>query len=280
MENADRIRLIVHGDDFGLSAAVNRGIWRAWREGILTSASLAANGAAVEEACALAAGSELELGVHLNLTTGWPLRPAAAVPTLVDGSGRFPGKWGMVYRALAGQLAPAELAAETTAQFERLAGLGVRFSHMDSHHHLHLLPAVAAVASTAAKEAGIGWVRRVRGVGESDWQGSGLIGRLQQATLERCSRRCETVYQGFRSADVFFGLSWYLDPGRGNAAHRLVRALHPGCNEWMCHPAHFCSGPAAGSAAARRQAECNLLCDPGLRRLLETAGIELTTFEH
>lgn len=278
MANADRIRLVVHGDDFGLSAAANRGIWRAWQEGILTSASLAANGAAIEEACTLAAGAKLELGIHLNLTTGRPLLPAAAVPSLVDASGALPGKWTMVRRALTGRLAAHEVRAELSAQLERLTGFGMRLTHLDSHHHLHLVPAVAAVAAALAREAGIGWVRRIRGAGEGFWNSAGLTGRLQQAALAHSSRRCEAAWQRFRSADAFFGLAWYRAPG-GEAVQRLLRALRPGLNEWMCHPADFSTLPAGGLTAARHQAECDLLCDPGLRRQLEAAGIETTTFE-
>src|SRR5262249_60093490 len=47
-------RLIVTGDDFGVSPEVNAGIRRAHVEGILTSASLMVNEAAAPEAAALA----------------------------------------------------------------------------------------------------------------------------------------------------------------------------------------------------------------------------------
>ncbi len=279
MASGDRIRLIVHGDDFGFSAAVNRGIWRAHRDGLLTSASLLANGAALDEACALAAGSALELGVHLNLTTGRPLLPAARVPTMVTAEGFFPGKWRMVRRALAGRLAPAELAAEIAAQLERIAGLGVRITHLDSHHHLHLLPPVAAAAAAAMRARGIGWVRRVRGPGEGGWNPAGAAGRLQQAVLAACSRRCEAAWRPFASAESFSGFAWYLSRDRRATLRRLVRALRPGLNEWMCHPADFIPAARAGSRDAHRQAECDWLCAPEVRRLLTVAGIEPTTFE-
>ncbi|HEY3346254.1 MAG TPA: ChbG/HpnK family deacetylase [Nitrospirota bacterium] len=46
--------LIINADDFGMAGAVNAGIIRGHREGIITSASLLAGGAAAEEAAALA----------------------------------------------------------------------------------------------------------------------------------------------------------------------------------------------------------------------------------
>jgi len=46
--------LIINADDFGLSSGANRGIIKAWREGILTSASLMVGEKAFPEAVALA----------------------------------------------------------------------------------------------------------------------------------------------------------------------------------------------------------------------------------
>ena len=41
--SAEEIRLVVNADDFGMSAAISRGILRAHREGIVTSTSLLGN---------------------------------------------------------------------------------------------------------------------------------------------------------------------------------------------------------------------------------------------
>src|SRR5262249_34645691 len=77
----ERARVVVNADDFGLCAAVNRAIGRAHEEGVLTSASLLANGPTFDEAVAIArARPSLGVGVHLNLLRG---RPLARVPSLV-----------------------------------------------------------------------------------------------------------------------------------------------------------------------------------------------------
>jgi len=46
--------VIVNADDFGLNAAVNDAVSLAHREGVLTSASVLANGPAVADALAIA----------------------------------------------------------------------------------------------------------------------------------------------------------------------------------------------------------------------------------
>ena len=83
-------QLIVNADDFGLAESVNDGIIAAHDFGILTSASLLANGSAF--AHAVASGLQypgLSLGVHLNLSSGAPVSDAALIPSLVNERGEL-----------------------------------------------------------------------------------------------------------------------------------------------------------------------------------------------
>jgi chitin disaccharide deacetylase len=110
--------LIVNGDDFGISPGINRGIMRAHRDGILTSASLLVDRPACEEAVALgSACPRLSLGLHLELDA----HDLERVPV-----------------ALERQL----------ARF--LALVGAPPTHVDSHHDVHqdrhVLPHVLAWA--------------------------------------------------------------------------------------------------------------------------------------
>jgi predicted glycoside hydrolase/deacetylase ChbG (UPF0249 family) len=81
------IRLIVSADDLGANPARNRGILEAFSLGIVTSASLLANGEAFCEAVDLAGDARLPVGVHLNLSEGFSL--TGNVPALTDQQGRF-----------------------------------------------------------------------------------------------------------------------------------------------------------------------------------------------
>ena len=76
--------LIVNADDLGWTDGVNRGIVEAFRHGIVTSASLLANGAAFAggvEAARSAPG--LGVGIHLNLSDGPPVAEPATVASLI-----------------------------------------------------------------------------------------------------------------------------------------------------------------------------------------------------
>src|SRR5437867_2380204 len=84
-------RLIVNADDLGRSAGVDRGIVRAHREGIVTSATLMANTTDAAHAGAVArADPSLDVGVHLVLTFARPLSEPTRVRSLVTPTGEFP----------------------------------------------------------------------------------------------------------------------------------------------------------------------------------------------
>ncbi len=83
-------RLIVNGDDFGMSQSTTDAIVLAHRYGFLTSASLMMNMPAAEYAVSrMAKLPQLGIGVHLNICSGRPILPPKQIPSLVDARGRF-----------------------------------------------------------------------------------------------------------------------------------------------------------------------------------------------
>ena len=82
--------LIVHADDLGISKKVNEGILQAHTQGILTSASIVANGAAFEHAIEICNSfPTLDVGVHLTLVEEQPLLNTEVIESLVNGERRF-----------------------------------------------------------------------------------------------------------------------------------------------------------------------------------------------
>ena len=64
-------KLIVNADDFGFTRGVNAGIARAFKSGVLTSATIMANGDAFEDAIEIArANPDLGIGCHLAVVGG------------------------------------------------------------------------------------------------------------------------------------------------------------------------------------------------------------------
>jgi predicted glycoside hydrolase/deacetylase ChbG (UPF0249 family) len=150
-------RLVVNADDLGLHPAIDAGVLRAHREGVLTSATLLATGRSAPGAVAAARAQGLALGVHLCLSTGLsPALPASEVPSLVGPGGRFRASWAQVALAWArGQVRLSEVERELAAQLARARALGAAVDHLDAHQHLHLLPGVGACVRRLAEREGL-----------------------------------------------------------------------------------------------------------------------------
>src|SRR5213592_207307 len=149
-------KVIVHGDDFGLSERINEGILQAHRHGILTSSSIMANGEAFDQAAALARSTpSLDVGVHLTLIEERPLLSAAEVSTLVNGDGRFHAhatRFGARY--FSARINLEEVRRELEAQVEKVLAAGLVPSHLDSHQHVHVLSGILRIVVELSRKYG------------------------------------------------------------------------------------------------------------------------------
>jgi predicted glycoside hydrolase/deacetylase ChbG (UPF0249 family) len=137
-------RLIVNADDLGYDRVVNEDIFRLIEAGSVTSATILANGPAVEAAAArLQDFPQASFGVHLNVTEFPPLTRGGVLDALCDESGALATGWARNL-ALSGEMRKAVF-REWCAQVERALDLRVPVSHLDSHHHIHTHPALFGV---------------------------------------------------------------------------------------------------------------------------------------
>jgi len=245
-------RLIINADDFGLTSGVNRAIAELHRAGLLTSATLMARAAATEEAIDMAlATPTLGVGCHVVLVDGEPvLSPTRDVPNLADPvSGRFRSslfsflKWLYLSSGRRGHisLAAREIEAEAAAQLAVLQSRGLRLTHIDTHKHTHMFPAVLRPVLRAARAAGI---RAVRNPFEPVWSlrataGAPWVRRLEVRLLrllEPAFRRI-VAEEGFTTTGGALGV---LATGSLNAAtvSSLLQRLPPGDFEMVAHPGY------------------------------------------
>jgi hopanoid biosynthesis associated protein HpnK len=154
-------RLIVNADDFGASEEVNEAVIRAFKEGVLTSASLMVTGEAFRQAVELAKQTPgLAVGIHLVTVVGRSVLPHSEIPSLVDEQGNFsnnPTEAGLKYYF--SPRARRELRKELTAQFEKFHSTGLPLSHIDGHLHLHVHPVIFNIALELGSKYG---ARRMR----------------------------------------------------------------------------------------------------------------------
>ncbi len=137
-------RAIFSADDFGLSVAVNEGIERAHREGILSTASLMVAGDAAADAVRRArAMPGLRVGLHLVAIEGPAVLPATDIALLLDGDGLFPSdQLGLGLRYAFSRTTRRQLAKEVAAQYRAFAATGLPLDHANAHKHMHLHPTV------------------------------------------------------------------------------------------------------------------------------------------
>ena len=154
-------RLIINADDFGLSSQVNKAIIEAFKQGVLTNASLLANGLSFQEAVALAkANPELGVGIHLNILRGKPLSVLNEVRSLVDQRGFFqesPLRLGS--KILLSKISLSEIEKEFKAQIMKVMEEGVQPTHLDTEKHIHILPSILRIIIKLAKEFKINKIR-------------------------------------------------------------------------------------------------------------------------
>lgn len=277
-------QLIVNADDFGYTLGVNRAIVEGYRNGIITSTSLLANGAAFDDAVERArverAKGEpgLDVGCHLNLVEGAPVSPPEAIPHLVGADGKFHRLRNLALRLAAGMVPAAELERECSAQVEKLLQAGIAPSHLDTHQHTHLHPRVAAVVARVARRYSIGWVRRPFENFRIPESGESAVRRLAGWTLALLAPGFDRrmTAEGIRTTDYFTGFSltgrWTL-----LAMQRTVAGLPEGITELMCHPG-YCDADLEASPTQlkrEREVERQILVQPDWRARIGESGVVL-----
>jgi hopanoid biosynthesis associated protein HpnK len=236
--------LIVNADDFGVTAGVNRAVMELHAAGVLTSATLMARAAATSEAVNMArATPSLGVGCHVVLVDGDPVLPCKEIPSLVDPrTGRFHATLGaFLQRLLTGRIRSAEMQAEAAAQIALLQSAGVALTHIDTHKHVHMFPAVLKPVLRAAVGCGI---RSIRNPFEPAWSLSATPGapwlRRTQVQLLRqflLAFRKHVARAGMATSDGAVGV---LATGTLDAATvtSLLSGMPAGTWELVTHPGY------------------------------------------
>lgn len=141
-------KLIINADDFGLCDGATLGILTAHKKGILTSTTCMMNMPHIEQHLNMTKKfPHLGLGVHLNITVG----PSLTANSFSDKNGIFFSRSSYPHHTPI--VNKEELYHEWKAQIEKFIALtGHKPTHLDSHHHVHLLKDYLPVALKLAQE--------------------------------------------------------------------------------------------------------------------------------
>jgi chitin disaccharide deacetylase len=269
-------RAIVNADDLGISESRSRGILEAHQKGIVTSTTLLANSPHMDSIAQwLRECPKLGVGVHLNLSEGKAI--LSHPRSLTDDQGRFLGTEETRRRLMEGRFDREEMQTEFDLQIRRVRDLGIEPTHLDSHQHIHLYPAVMSALCWAAQRHGITKVRLPREPVPAPgsvtpsiyWELVRFQGLVPKAAQDLASAGLRTP-DHFRGITLRGGLHFdrFLD---------MMARLPEGTTEVMVHPGH--REPAGKVFSTEdRERELRLLTDPETRKAIENYGIELITY--
>jgi hopanoid biosynthesis associated protein HpnK len=275
-------QLIVNADDLGLTPAVNRGVVRAFQDGIVTSASLLVTGSAFEDAVALAQQNpKLDVGLHLALVEERAVLGPDVLPTLVDETGRFPRTSAeFIQRAILGGISWHEVEQEIAAQIALFEKTGLRLSHLDSHQHLHMFPPVFQIVRRLASWMDNVWIRNSAG----PWRKPPHVrmGRwIQQIGLNLTCLSARALH-GSSLPEMPDGMYGFDVGGRLTpcALEQILRRIPDGLYELICHPGEDDADTRTRYSHWGYQwaEELKALTAPETQVVLKEHGITLTSF--
>jgi len=294
-------KLIVNADDFGLTAGVNRAVVETHIGGVVSSATLMANGAAFEDAVKAARSApNLSVGCHVVLVDGTPVSPPDAVDTLLAIRSAEPDKFysslsAFAARAMLGGFDPDQLVAEVIAQIRKIQSTGLRVTHLDTHKHAHIFPEILAALLRAARICGVRAIRNpivpIQALPARQFKGKphlwkryGQVRMLHTFSGQFLQR---TKRAGLFTPDGVIGVietgsadSRADSSGYSSLLRQTLANLPEGTWEFVCHPGYNDADLRAVRTRLlnSREEERRLLTSAELRQFLEEQKIRVISY--
>ena len=253
-------RLIIRGDDFGMTHSCNLAVEHCFQNGALTCAAIIAPAPWAEEAAAVArAHPGWCVGAHLATLGEWrgyrwrPVLPYDKVDTLVDGRGflhQSPGDF------FSKPIDYGQLEREFMAQIDLLANhWGVNLGYVDYHYiegENYGAPEYKQVIQRVAKAFGLPL--------------SGSFGERPFRSIFNTEPE--------KKADEFAAGLDELEPGLWLSINHLLQDDPEGRALKYSDPAD----EMPGGSARHRAAEAAVLTNPAIRERIEARGIRLISY--
>ena len=269
--------LMVHADDIGMSHSVNVASIEAFKKGMVTSGSIMVPCPWFPEIAAYAKEHpELDLGLHLTLTSEWKYlrwRPVAS-PEKVKGLLDPEGFMWRSERDTAKNATPQEIETEIRAQIERALAFGIKPTHLDTHMGtLYTRKDFFDVYTKLGKEYGIP-VMVMRPTLEAIQYGKLTGSPITEDVLKKVEA------DGFAMLDYLVtGVSGKTPAERKEAYKTFLRSLKPGVTMLIVHLGM--NDPelkATTGSWEQRYGDFLAFTDPEIEALIKELGIKLTTW--
>jgi len=255
--------VVINADDFGITSAISKGILEGCHSGALTSVSAVVTTPSWDEALDRVKKAGVDVGIHLTLNAGKPLSRALFSSSLVENGLSFwktPGKTPRMYLAN-DKKHRCLIYDEFKLQIERLISKGITPTHLDSHFHIHVFPAIAGIVLELGREFRIRYVRVP--------VDKRVAVNLRHPTRGLISCLATMSLAGKTRALPFYGLH---EAGRLtlDIADKIFRRINVSASELMVHPGRDCSENAEYYAVppSHCEKELDVVTNPTMRGLL------------
>lgn len=218
--------VIVNADDLGSHVATNEAIFTGMEDGVVTSATLMANGRHFDEAVRQSRRfRRCSFGAHLNITNFAPLTTHPGLATLLAADGTFNAE---VYHIHWTRAMLDAVENEWMAQARQIQAAGVVISHLDSHHHVHNLPVLLPVLKRVQRATGVRKVRNARTIYPPDEHRS-LARRVRKRLWQLAVRRLYATRMTDEFSEFLIFLRLVRSRGYGPPAppHSIELMVHP-----------------------------------------------------
>lgn len=263
-------RLIVNADDFGLSEFTNKGIVDSIKHGIVTSTTIMTNMQAFDDAVKLGKKFKLDIGVHVNLTSGKPLTDA----TSLSCKGMLSNK--NITKAMLHKINLKEAEQEMDAQVRKALNSGLKVTHLDGHKHIQAFPGITDIFIKLAKNYNIKKIRLpLNKVVHFRYLFS--VQGMKHFLLNFYARKAKRKFRkaGIKTTDNFYGV---LETGKLSvkALENILKKVK-GTSELMCHPGYFDPEIEDGLKNSREK-ELRAVTSTEIRRFAKKQGIKMISF--
>lgn len=221
------IKIIVNADDLGGSDAINRETFTLVDEGKITSCTMMSNGPKIADAIQKAKNyPDVSFGVHLNITSFHPICDNNKTLLLLDERGYFTKRPRSNYYSR--ELVEG-IYSEWCMQIEKLQNSGISLSHMDSHTHVHTIPALFITLKKIQKKYCINKIRISKNIYSKDEPIESYILRI----LKRMWNFALKHYHSTKVTDGFTSLLSFVnaDSLSYNNMRSIELMVHPGSNQ-------------------------------------------------
>ncbi len=301
--NSEARRLIVTADDFGAADCIDQAILTAIGTGYVTATGALTNFPRARNAIASLRERfpHLDIGVHLNITSGPPLTAPRSLGSICNDRGLFLGLTRLMDQL--GRVDTAAIETELRAQIEVLIDSGIQPDHLSSHHNiLAIFPPLQDILTRLAREYTLP-VRTPIAISQTHTRRYGYAKTRRRASLSVLGLIGRRPYSAIRLLPGTYvrmilsrrhlrklGVATpdhLIDSLYGTATVRnirhILRHLPAGTSELVvhlgdCNDAHELPEGIETELLTERRTERNLILNGTLRQVLIREGITLARF--